>query len=402
VTLKLEPFCFAVYDANLVRHTVTSSGVRLDESGHPWLWTSMRARCDPGVPNLHADKTFVSCRHLQGHLELDFTDQEHLGHQIGSVFCAFIQGVVLGWNTVKRDSTVLRDPPRDDINIADYVPDQDRPDLPGKLGVAIRQWRPLCRTDVIAFAVREYEEKGASHLWSTDDFQKSGFARLPYPLTTIRGVVGDLSQEGVLGGTFGPMCVLDAQEYRMGIRTQVEQSLRQWVEHVRSVGEKEGWLVQADEQSKQDRPDHTVSDVPKIFIIHGHDKASRMELVDLLKNKLKVATVVMKERAGMSRTFIEKFEQEAKPCDAAIAILTPDDLVRVESEEYQQARPNVLYELGWFSGKLGRHRTLMVVKEGTSIPSDLYGIQQIQFREEVSEKYLEIEREIEAWKHPQG
>ncbi|HUW85224.1 MAG TPA: nucleotide-binding protein [Phycisphaerae bacterium] len=400
MALKLEPFCFAVYDANLRRHTVDSTGLHLDQGAHPW-WSVMWIYCDHEVPNLRTEKTLVSYPHLPAHVALDFTHPEDLPHQIGAIFCAFVQGVVLGWNTVKHDLNV-RGEVRDDINIADYIPEPERPNLGDKLGVGIRQWRALCRTDVIAFAVKEYEEKGASHLWSIDDFQKSGFARLPYPLTTIRGVVGDLSQEGVLGGTFGPMCVLDAQEYRMGAPGTVEEFAKRWVEHVRSVGEKEGWLVQTDEPSNQDRPDQTVGAVPKIFIIHGHDKASRMELVSLLESELQVRTVVMKERAGMSRTFIEKFEQEAKPCDAAIAILTPDDLVRVESEEYQQARPNVLYELGWFSGKLGRHRTLMLVKEGTSIPSDLYGIQQVRFREELSEKYLELKREIEAWKHPQG
>ena len=58
----------------------------------------------------------------------------------------------------------------------------------------------------------------------------------------------------------------------------------------------------------------------------------------------------------------------------------------------------MIYELGWFAGTCGRKRTLMVVKEGTTIPSDLAGIEQLRFGTNISEKIIELEREIEAWR----
>ena len=68
-----------------------------------------------------------------------------------------------------------------------------------------------------------------------------------------------------------------------------------------------------------------------------------------------------------------------------------------DGNEEGQPRPNVMFELGWFAGKYGRSRTLMIVKQGTKIPSDLYGIQVIYFNKDISEKIPDLQREIDAW-----
>ncbi|MFH1110889.1 MAG: nucleotide-binding protein [Planctomycetota bacterium] len=134
-----------------------------------------------------------------------------------------------------------------------------------------------------------------------------------------------------------------------------------------------------------------------MFLIHGHDEAKRRELKEILETKLACRVVVMSEAPGKSRTLIEKLEEEAEPCNAGIAVLTPDDLVREKDAEYPQPRPNVLFELGWFVGRLGRARTLLVVKNGTKIPSDLHGIEQLQFRQDVAEAFLRLEKEVGEW-----
>jgi predicted nucleotide-binding protein len=137
---------------------------------------------------------------------------------------------------------------------------------------------------------------------------------------------------------------------------------------------------------------------PKVFVIHGHDEAKRRELKELLETRFGLEVIIMQERAGRSRTFIEKFEQEAGVCIAAIALLTPDDIINEEGEEHGQPRPNVVFELGWFAGKYGRNRTLMVVREGTKVPSDLFGIEVIFFKKDVAEKIPQLEKEITTWK----
>jgi len=67
----------------------------------------------------------------------------------------------------------------------------------------------------------------------------------------------------------------------------------------------------------------------------------------------------------------------------ALILLTPDDvgleiaeLEKPEEErKYQpRARQNVIFELGYFVGKLGRANVFYVYKEGVEIPSDLRGL----------------------------
>jgi predicted nucleotide-binding protein len=70
--------------------------------------------------------------------------------------------------------------------------------------------------------------------------------------------------------------------------------------------------------------------------------------------------------------------------------------VSTESGEYTQARPNVVFELGWFYGRLGRNRVAMLLKEGTRIHSDLDGVSRIEFIRYVDEKLAAIESELGA------
>ncbi len=105
-------------------------------------------------------------------------------------------------------------------------------------------------------------------------------------------------------------------------------------------------------------------------------------------------TIVLSAEAGKGRTLIEKFEDEAQRAAYAFVLLTPDDVIKKSDTEYSQARPNVIFELGWFYGRLGRDRVCILFKEGTQIHSDLDGISRVEFTDSVMEKIHEIEREL--------
>jgi len=62
---------------------------------------------------------------------------------------------------------------------------------------------------------------------------------------------------------------------------------------------------------------------------------------------------------------------ESKDSNYAISLLTPDDLV---ADGRSRARQNVILEIGYFMGRLGKERVRMLVKEDVEIPSDLSGI----------------------------
>ena len=134
-----------------------------------------------------------------------------------------------------------------------------------------------------------------------------------------------------------------------------------------------------------------------IFVIHGRDEAKWRELKDILKSELRLNPIVLLEQPDDGcKTVIEKFEHYAQTCSYAIAVFTPDDEVKSGTDAYLQARPNVIYELGWFCGKLGRSGAMLLLKEGTSLFSDFGGIIQKRFSQNISEKAVEIKRDLIA------
>ena len=132
----------------------------------------------------------------------------------------------------------------------------------------------------------------------------------------------------------------------------------------------------------------------KVFIIHGHDELNLMRLDNLLQDRFYLDTIILKEKPGKGRTLIEKFEQEAPKASYAFVIFTPDDLIEVKKTKYTQARPNVIFELGWFYGRLRRERVCILFKKGTKIPSDLEGITRVEFENSIEEKVIDIENEL--------
>lgn len=134
-----------------------------------------------------------------------------------------------------------------------------------------------------------------------------------------------------------------------------------------------------------------------VFIVHGHDELNLLRLEKLLRDKWDIRIVVLKDKPGKGRTVIEKFEQEAREVGYAFVFLTGEDKITVgEDQFYKQARPNALFELGWFYGRIGRDRVCILFKKGAKIHSDLEGINRIDFEDNVEEKTSEIEAELKA------
>ena len=136
-------------------------------------------------------------------------------------------------------------------------------------------------------------------------------------------------------------------------------------------------------ESLSDHPE-TILDTPRetkgqesgilsrtVFLVHGHDELNLLKRQKLLKDQWELDSVVLNQKPGSGMTLIERIEEEGPQAGYAFVLFTPDDLVEVSGEVYAQARPNVILELGWFYGRLGRSRVCIVSKKGTKIPSDL-------------------------------
>jgi predicted nucleotide-binding protein len=139
-------------------------------------------------------------------------------------------------------------------------------------------------------------------------------------------------------------------------------------------------------------------DSREVFIIHGHNEAKRRELEKILNNEFSLIPIVLVDLPSQGLTIIEKFEKHAKGCGYAFAIFTPDDIVEKNGEQYFQARPNVIFELGWFYARLGRSRVCILDQESekSKIFSDLQGVLRVQFKDAISEVITTIREELKA------
>jgi len=140
---------------------------------------------------------------------------------------------------------------------------------------------------------------------------------------------------------------------------------------------------------------------PKIFIVHGHDEASKLSLKDYLQNTLFLGMpVILHEQPSLGRTIIEKFEAEAENVDLVFVLLTPDDLLEsAQGTSKYRGRQNVIFELGYFYGRLKRNRgkVILLVKGHVEIPSDLAGVVHIDISDGVLAAGEEIRRELQRW-----
>ncbi len=111
-----------------------------------------------------------------------------------------------------------------------------------------------------------------------------------------------------------------------------------------------------------------------VFVVHGHDTAAKEAVARLLEG-LGIRPIILHEQPNMGRTIIEKFEANSD-VDFAIVVMTPDD----EGKQIgagaisSRSRQNVVLELGYFIGRLGRRRVAALVAEGVEQPSDVHGL----------------------------
>ena len=114
----------------------------------------------------------------------------------------------------------------------------------------------------------------------------------------------------------------------------------------------------------------------KVFIVHGKDEAIREQSARLV-TKLGYNPVILDEQATAGRTIIEKFERNSNVA-FALAILTGDDKGGLNGGDVltyrPRARQNVIFELGFFLGRLGREKVCALYQDGVEIPSDYQGI----------------------------
>ena len=126
----------------------------------------------------------------------------------------------------------------------------------------------------------------------------------------------------------------------------------------------------------------------RVFIVHGHDYEA-LKKVNEFVLKAGYVPVILQTEADRGQTIIEKFEVHSETVDFAVVLLTPDDEGRKLSpltELRLRARQNVIAELFFFIGKLGRKRVCALTKDKIEVPSDIGGVSIRQMEDCGSEK----------------
>lgn len=141
----------------------------------------------------------------------------------------------------------------------------------------------------------------------------------------------------------------------------------------------------------------------KVFIVHGHDHALKTD-VERFVHQIGLEPIVLHRQPDKGRTIIEKFEEHSD-VGYAFILLTPDEVAYTIDQEpicdearvkERRARPNVIFEFGYFAGKLGRDRVCCIYKEGVELPSDLTGLIYKKVSDTIEAQAYSIIRELKA------
>jgi len=135
-----------------------------------------------------------------------------------------------------------------------------------------------------------------------------------------------------------------------------------------------------------------------VFVVHGHDEAFKQSVARFIEH-LGLDAIILHEQPDLGRTIIEKLEDHAQGAAFAVIILTADDRGGLSNVGYERQKPrarqNVVMELGYFIGKLGRQKVRALYQEGVELPSDLQGVLYVTLDDGGAWK-LQLAREMKA------
>jgi predicted nucleotide-binding protein len=210
-------------------------------------------------------------------------------------------------------------------------------------------------------------------------------------------MAGELSWKPIVGPIFvsgagisGPR--LSLSDFQKGVAANINRSRALMAEAIRSLEEDLAETTEAAVAAP-------ARDLSKVFIVHGHDRASKAEVAGFIR-KLGFEAIILHERPNKGRALITKFREEAEGAGFAVVLMTPDDLGRAEkaADLNPRARQNVVFELGFFIGKLGPEHVAALVEGDIEIPSDFDGVVYISLDEADWQTKLGIELQEAGYK----
>jgi predicted nucleotide-binding protein len=109
----------------------------------------------------------------------------------------------------------------------------------------------------------------------------------------------------------------------------------------------------------------------EIFVAYEHDGAG--EGVARFIERLDFKAIIPDEQPNAGQTVIERFETAAKAVEFAVVLLAPGADPAVP-QQVARRRRDVIFELGYLVGKLGRRRACLLHEGAMDLPSGLEGV----------------------------
>jgi predicted nucleotide-binding protein len=140
-----------------------------------------------------------------------------------------------------------------------------------------------------------------------------------------------------------------------------------------------------------------------VFVVHGHDHEFKAQ-VEIFLGELGFKPIVLHRMPDEGRTIIEKFEKHSD-VGFVFILLSPDDVAYSSTEsavpdqdrkKENRARQNVIFEFGYFVGKLGRSRVCALYKGDVTLPSDISGLMYKAINDSVENQGFSIIKELNA------
>lgn len=165
-------------------------------------------------------------------------------------------------------------------------------------------------------------------------------------------------------------------------------------------------LIPTEIQSDTTQTVQALANSKKVFIVHGRDELAKTNLEEIL-HEMNLEPIVLHRQADEGQTVIEKFEKHGSDVAYAFILLTPDEIAYLECEDSlpdherkkeKRARPNVIFEFGYFVGKLGRNRVCCLYTGNVTLPSDLSGFVYKKYNDSIEEVAYGIQKDLKSIK----
>jgi CRP/FNR family cyclic AMP-dependent transcriptional regulator len=126
----------------------------------------------------------------------------------------------------------------------------------------------------------------------------------------------------------------------------------------------------------------------RVFVISSREAIDVVETIEnAFANNDDIQVVAWKNDVFRVANYpLEDLERELELADFAVAVAHADDLATIRRKRHSVPRDNVIFEMAYFMGRLGRRRSILMEPSNVKLPSDYEGVTTIRYKFDKSDK----------------